>query len=301
MYTRFYGLQQNPFEIAPDPRFLYMSEGHQEALARLIYGVKSCKGFLLLTGEVGTGKTTLVNALMEKLNSSTMTISISNPRLSVADFYRSIYLGLEFRNSYKSKVRSLSDLHTYLKDAAGNGKTVLLIVDEAQALSQGVLEEIRLLSNLEIPERKLLNVFLLGQPELRETLSHPTLRALYQRIGIQYHIRPLDRKNTRNYIIQRLQIAGAYDPNLFTPRAMKYIYKYTRGYPRLINILCDNALISGFARGEGVINRGIIRECVRDIGLGGRGMYPEDCWSPVNARRSHIGRFLNWFGKKNAH
>jgi len=266
-YLDLFGLHEKPFELAPDPRFLYLGEPHQEALARLQYAVATQKGFLLLTGDVGTGKTLLLNVLKEKLNGSFTPISLKNPRLSTADLYYTLYHGLGFAARYRSKAMFLTDLHEQLVRRAAGGKNALLIIDEAQAMSIDLLEEIRLLSNLEVPQQKLLTIFLVGQPELRDTLSSPELRALSQRINIQYHIRPLDKKNTVGYVRARLKIAGAKNPRLFTPKALNAVYRHTCGYPRLINILCDNALISAFVKGKQVIDHRTIHESASDIGI----------------------------------
>jgi general secretion pathway protein A len=266
-YLHFFGLGEKPFELAPDPRFLYLGEAHQEALARLQYAVVTQKGFLLLTGDVGTGKTLLLNVLQERLNGSFTPIFLRNPRLTTSDLFRTLYVGLEFAGRYRSKAMFLRDLHEQLVRRAADGKNTLLIIDEAQAMSADLLEEIRLLSNLETPRQKLLTIFLVGQPELRDTLSSADLRALSQRINIQYHIQPLDKKNTFGYINTRLKIAGAEHPQLFTRKAVKGIFKHTRGYPRLINILCDNAMISAFVKERRVIDHRMIHEAADDIGI----------------------------------
>ena len=300
MYQDFYRLKEKPFEVTPDPRFLYLSETHQEALARLIYGVNERKGFLLLTGDVGTGKTTLLRALNRRLDSSTRRISITNPRLSVNDLYRELYLALGFRGFYGSKVKFLMDLQGVLKQIVVTGQNVLLIIDEAQSLPSRLLEEIRLLTNLETPTQKLLNVFLVGQPELRQKLNGFGMRALSQRISIQYDIKPLNEKDTLAYVRSRLLVAGAYNPNLFTRKALKLIHQYSRGYPRVINILCDNALISGFVKGAPTIGREVIRECAQDMSI-----YPNNgdtsqqyFWTPASLCHRNDGRRVSrWFSR----
>ena len=266
-YLDFFGLHEKPFELTPDPRFLYLGEHHREALARLTYAVVTQKGFLLLTGDVGTGKTLLLNTLQERLNGSFFPIVIKNPKLTSADLYRTFYLSLGFSAQYRSRAVFLKDLHEHLLKRAETGQNVLLIIDEAQAMSADLLEEIRLLSNLETPKQKLLTVFLVGQPELRETLSEPALRALRQRINILYHLRPLDKPSTLAYVATRLQIAGAENTSIFTRRALKRVYTCTRGYPRLINTLCDSAMISGFVKGTRMIDHRMIEESARDLGI----------------------------------
>ena len=287
MYLNFYGLREKPFEVVPDPRFLFLAEGHQETLARLLYAAMSNKGFLLLTGDVGTGKTVLLNALRDRLNSSFTTISISNPRLSTADLYRTLYYSLKFPVRYKSKALFLQNLQTHLRQRAAKGQRVLLVIDEAQALSPNLLEELRLLSNMETPKQKLLTIFLVGQPELRKRLARPDLRALYQRITIHCDLRPLAEKDTVMYIARRLRVAGAENPNLFNRKALKKIHRLTQGYPRLINILCDNVLLTGFAKGKRVVNHDTVSVCAREIGLDGNDASNQKYWSPSAGERSN--------------
>ena len=298
MYRKFYRLKEKPFELTPDPRFLFFSETHQEALARLLYGVNERKGFLLLTGDVGTGKTTMLQTLNLRLDNSTRRILICNPKLSVNDLYRKLYLDLGFSGFYRSKVKFLGDLQSVLKQIAAIGHNVLLIIDEAQALPLRLLEEIRLLTNLETHTQKLLNIFLVGQPELRQMLNGFRMRALSQRISIQYNIKPLGEKDTIAYVKSRLQIAGAQGATIFNHDALRVIHEYSRGYPRVINILCDNALISGFVKGTYTIGREIIRECAKDISINAKDNHiPEQyLWTPAGTRRCVDGRrFLPWF------
>lgn len=296
MYTSFYGLREKPFEVSPDPRFLYLTETHQEALARLIYAINQRKGFLLLTGDVGTGKTTLLNNLYNKLNGSNRIISINNPKLSVNDLYRSIYATLRFKGYYRSKVKFLRDLRDYLQQSAATGQNVLLVIDEAQSLPIRLFEEVRLLSNLETHRQKLLNIFLVGQPELRQSLNGSGIRALSQRIAIQYHIRPLDEEDTVAYIRNRLWVAGAENPNLFSGKALKLIYRYSQGYPRVINIICDNALISGFAKAKPSIDHKVIRECAKDISLNAANKANKEYRTSASVSRRLSSRLLPcWF------
>lgn len=269
MYERFYYLSEKPFKITTDPRFLFWSEGHKEALARLRYGVEERKGFVVITGEVGTGKTTLLQALLARLKDNIHYAIIANPGMRVDDFL--YFIGDRFGLSEEpfSKAQFLLRFSDFLHKSARQGKYVLLIVDEAHKLSVELLEEIRLLSNLETAEEKLLNIFLVGQPELNQKLTYPSLLPLRQRICASYHLLPLSREDVGEYLKRRLLVAGAKFSNLFKPGAVRAIYKYTRGYPRAINILADQALLTGYVRGKKEINTGIIKEASKDLTLPG--------------------------------
>lgn len=243
MYTEFFGFKLKPFSITPDPKFLYMSPGHKEALAHLIYGIREHSGFVVITGEVGTGKTTILNAFIMQLPPRIPKVVIKNPNIRSENLYfllgEAIGLPLE-----KRTVDNLHDYEERLKEIGG----VVLIVDEAQGLSLEMLEEIRLLSNLETPHEKLMQILLLGQQELNIKLKNPKLRQLKQRISIKYNIPPLDSNGTKNYIEHRLRVAG-YEPReqpVFTPAAIGEIFRKTKGYPRLINVICDNALLAAY-------------------------------------------------------
>jgi general secretion pathway protein A len=271
MYTSFYGLKENPFNVTPDPHFLYLGEKHREALAHLIYGLRQKKGFMVITGEVGTGKTTLIRCLLNHLNSTngTKAAFLFNPKLGTADFIRSILRDLGLPAEGGTKGDSLHMLYEYLLDEYEKGERVILIVDEAQGLSQSLLEEIRLLSNLETSKSKLLQILLVGQPELNQTLSRHEFRQLRQRINMHYHLTALSEKGTQEYIEKRLQIAGAKGP-LFPKKAIKEIYRISRGIPRLINILCDNSLLNGYASEQMVIHKKLVKEAAKDLKLRGK-------------------------------
>jgi len=271
MYESFYGLKENPFNATPDPQFIYLGENHREALAQLLYGLREKKGFVVITGEVGTGKTTLLRYLLDKLdgNDHTRTAFLFNPKLNVEDFIRYILEDLGLHVNGATKGEYLRTLHRYLLDAYQKDDRVVLIVDEAQGLNPELLEEIRLLSNLETSKSKLLQIVLVGQPELNETLSQTAFRQLRQRINMRYHLRPLSRKETTEYIEKRLRIAGAGGP-IFTPRAINKIYSLSRGIPRLINIVCDNALLNGYALDQKVVDKKLVKEAARDLNLGRR-------------------------------
>jgi general secretion pathway protein A len=268
MYETYYGLKENPFNVTPDPKFIFLGENHQEALAHLLYGVRERKGFVVVTGEVGSGKTTLIHYLLNKFNGNdnTKAAYLFNTKLSANDFIQFILkdLGVEVNGGTKSD--HLYTLYRYLLKAYQNNEKVILIVDEAQGLNVELLEEIRLLSNLETSKSKLLQIILVGQPELKKTLSQYELRQLRQRINMQYHLNPLSKKETQEYIEKRLKTAGA-KKQLFTEKALKEIYQISGGIPRLINILCDNALLNGYALDQKVVDEKSVREAVKDLSL----------------------------------
>jgi general secretion pathway protein A len=267
MYESFYGLKENPFNVTPNPEYIYLGENHREALAQLLYGVRERKGFIVITGEVGTGKTTLIHYLLDKMNGNyTKTALLFNPKLTVDDFIQYILKDLGVRVQGKTKGEYLHNLHRYLLHAYQRDERVILIVDEAQGLKPELLEEIRLLSNLETSRSKLLQIVLLGQPELDKTLSQPEFRQLRQRINLRYHLPPLSEKETKEYIGKRLRIAGSKDP-IFTEKAMKEIYLKSGGIPRLINILCDNALLNGYALDKKRVDERSVREVAKDLSL----------------------------------
>ena len=266
MYESFYGLRENPFNVTPDPQYIYLGQNQKEALAHLLYGVRTKKGFIVLTGEVGTGKTTLVHYLLDKLNGKdrTKTAYLFNPKLTVNDFIEYILkdLGLDFPKG--SKGDYLHILHQNLVTAYQEGESVILIVDEAQGLNPELLEEIRLLSNLETSKSKLLQIILVGQPELNKTLLEPGFRQLRQRVNLHYNLLPLSEQETKEYIEKRLRIAGAKGA-LFSKGAIKEIYLKSKGIPRLVNILCDNSLLIGYASGQKLVDGEKVREAARDL------------------------------------
>ena len=267
MYERFYGLKENPFNVTPNPEYVYLGENHREALAQLLYGVRERKGFIVITGEVGTGKTTLIHYLLEKMNGShTRTAFLFNPKLTVDDFIQYILKDLGVRVQGRTKGEYLHNLHRYLLQAYQRDERVVLIVDEAQGLKPELLEEIRLLSNLETSRSKLIQIVLLGQPELDRTLSQAGFRQLKQRINLRYRLSPLSEKETREYIGKRLKIAGAKEP-LFTEKAIREIYLKSGGIPRLINILCDNALLNGYALDQRRVDKRSVKEAAKDLKL----------------------------------
>ncbi len=270
MYEEFFKLKEKPFNITPSHRFLYLSEGHKEALALLTYGVVERKGFILLTGDVGTGKTTVIQALLNNLGTNIECIHFSNPLLSPSEFIN--YLAsctFKRRVQFKSKADFLLEFEDYLKKAQQQQKAFVLMIDEAQTLSLELMEELRLLSNLEAYEEKLINIFLVGQPELIDRLRDPRCRALYQRIASRYQLLPMNLEETRSYVHTRLKVAGSARPEgIFSKGAIEALYNYSNGIPRVINILADNALLLGYSRGKSKISSGMIEETHKDMHLG---------------------------------
>jgi general secretion pathway protein A len=267
MYCEYYGLVKSPFEMTPDPSFLFLGEAHREGLATLVYGVKAGKGFVMLTGEVGTGKTTLLHALLGQLDSQTKSAFIFNPRLTPLGFFRVLFEELDIKPRRKNKADYLIQLNEFLIERLGKNEKTLLIVDEAQNLSIDMLEEIRLLSNLETPRSKLLQIMLVGQPELKEMLRKPELRQLRQRIALSHHLRPFNEEETYAYVEDRLQRAGYTGGKLFKRGALKALYRITGGTPRLVNVLCDSALLMGFAREQRVVDADMIQEAASDLDM----------------------------------
>ena len=265
MYTQFYNLKEKPFEITPDPRFLYMSESHREGLAHLIYAVNERKGFTVITGEVGTGKTVLVQTLLSKLNGKTRTAYLFNPKLGPTDFLNFICEDLGLKGVRRYKGQCLNILHSFLLNCYTLQENVIVIIDEAQNLDPQLLEEVRLLTNLETAKAKLLQVVLVGQPELDEILNRHEFRQLKQRVSLRFQVLPLSREETREYIQHRVTRAGGPDAGLFTPKALDRIYAYSKGIPRLINVVCDNALLIGYAIDQKVIGEKIIREVIENL------------------------------------
>ena len=300
MYLQHYGLARAPFEMTPDPAFLYLAEPHREGLATLVYAVRERKGFVMLTGEVGTGKTTLLHALLARLDSECAAAFLFNPRLEPLDFFRMLFdeLGIEARCS--SKAEYLMALNRFLIARLERNLTTLLIVDEAQNLSAELLEEIRLLSNLETPRSKLLQILLVGQPELREKLARPELRQLRQRIVLRHELRPFDEEETGAYVEERLRLAGHTGQEVFKRSAVRTIFEVTGGVPRLVNVVCDSALLLGFAKGWTRLERGAILEVARDLDLpaapprrpgGTNGSLPTTRWTPFGFfRKRSAGR-----------
>ncbi len=268
MYLSYYSLNEMPFQISPNPKFLWLGEKHKEALAILKYGVLNNQGFLLLTGDVGTGKTTLINTLLNSLQSDTIIINIPDPRLDRLDFFKLVSHSLGLEVKLETKFDFFVSFKEFLYRAHNDKKQVLLIIDEAQKLSLDSLEEVRLLSNIETQEIKLLNVFFIGQNEFNDMLIQPECRALRQRITMVHQIEPLDEKETADYVRYRLRVAGS-QRKLFTDRALRRIHGYSRGYPRLINVICDRALLTGYSSDLRTIDDKVIHETASELRLPG--------------------------------
>ncbi|HMA68158.1 MAG TPA: AAA family ATPase, partial [Desulfosalsimonadaceae bacterium] len=264
MYRTHFGFTIKPFQINADPRFLWLGEKHKEALSVLKYGVLENRGFLLLTGDVGTGKTTLLNALLEGLDENVLVARIPDPRLELMDFINILAGTLGMKETFQSRGPFLVRFAEYLQRQHYFGKTVLLIIDEAQRLTFDLLEEIRALSNLEKPHAKFLNVFFVGQDEFNDMLLDYRSRAIRQRITLSYHLEPLNRKEVGEYIWHRQKVAGA-SRNLFSKRAMDLVSAFSEGFPRLINIICDHALLTAYAGDKKFVSDTIITECARDL------------------------------------
>jgi general secretion pathway protein A len=271
MYKAFYGLNRNPFEITPDPSFLFPTGRHNEALASLYYGVRRHKGFVVLTGEVGTGKTLLLRCLLQVLKKSqdVAYAYVFNGRLSPVEFLQYIVTDFGLPGTSKNKGELLLQIAHYVVSRSQKKLTTVLVVDEAHHLTAEILEEIRLLTNLETEDQKLLQILLVGQPELDDKLDSPNLRQLKQRIALRSHLQPLDSKETTGYIHRRLQLAGcSYPLNLFPPETIAAVYQHSQGLPRLINTVCENALIAGYSRQMRSISPEIVDDIARDFRLG---------------------------------
>ena len=266
MYNHHFGLAEAPFSIAPDPRYLYLSEQHREALAHLLYGIGDHGGFVVLTGEVGTGKTTVCRCLLQQIPEHIDIAVIVNPKLSSQELLQTICdeLGVALAEEQPTSKQLIDALNTFLLATHARGRNAILIIDEAQNIAIDVLEQLRLLTNLETNERKLLQLILLGQPELNTLLAQPSLRQLAQRITARYHLRPLARLEVAQYIEHRLAIAGCRG-HLFTSAAVARIYRYSKGIPRLINLLGDRALLGVYAANGAVVDAAMVRRAAREV------------------------------------
>ncbi len=265
MYEEFYGLSAPPFSITPDPRFLFFSDRHREAYEHVLFGITQRKGFIQLTGEVGAGKSTLCRAVLERLGSGYATALILNPMMTSNQLIRAILHELGLDSSGNDRLRLGHRLNEFLLARSAAGGDVVLFVDEAQDLPDELLEEIRLLSNLETDDRKLLQIVLIGQPELRVRLARPSLRQLRQRITVRYHLGPLQRDEIEAYILHRLTVAGARGRPTFSPAAVRAVHRASHGVPRLVNAICDKTLLAGYVEGVDRLGRRQVRRAVRDL------------------------------------
>ncbi len=260
MYQEFYGLREKPFALTPDPQFLYLSDSHRTAIDSLHYGIEQREGFIVITGDIGTGKTTICRAFLEKLDKNVKTAVIFNSFLTEEELLESILLDFGFSSKGRTKKERIDALNKLLIYLLSHGKNAVLIIDEAQNLSTPVLEQIRMLSNLETEKEKLLQIILFGQLELGQKLRSGELKQLNQRIAIRHHLLPLTRTEMESYIDQRLMVAGAQGSVTFSKSALSEIYKFSKGTPRLINLLCDRTLLGGFVEQTYHINRRIIKK-----------------------------------------
>jgi putative secretion ATPase (PEP-CTERM system associated) len=270
MYLKFYGLTEAPFGPTPDPKFLYQSARHREALAQLVYGVQERKGFIVLTGEIGTGKTTLLRTLLERIDPDTPVAYVHNSSLDIDGLLEYVLQDWGVKSTAATQAQRLFELNEFLIDQHRKGTSPILVIDEAQNLSAETLEAVRMLSNFETNRQKLMQILLVGQPELRDTLNQPELRQLKQRIGLRCHIGPLSAEETRQYIRHRLRIAGAADTGIFTDAAVQHITEYSRGVPRVINIVCDHCLLSGYADSKRRIEARAVDEAIEYLEDGER-------------------------------
>ncbi|MFH0771584.1 MAG: AAA family ATPase [Candidatus Omnitrophota bacterium] len=265
MYRNFFNLREKPFNVTADPNFLFFSKKHQEAFDHLIYGIKEKKGFLEITGEIGTGKTTLCRALLGQLDKEAKTAFILNSNLPEIQLLLAITDDFGISIKPKTKINILSELNKFLIEQLKLNHNVVLIIDEAQNLKAAQLEQIRLLSNLETEKEKLIQIILVGQPELKAKLNSPGLEQLRQRIAVRYHILPLDKTELNDYICHRLQIAGSDGSVKFDYEAISEIYEYSAGVPRLINLVCDKALLLGFVMEKRAISADMVRRSAEEI------------------------------------
>jgi general secretion pathway protein A len=267
MYLSFFGLNEKPFAITPDPRYLYLSERHAEALAHLLYGINESGGFIQLTGEVGTGKTTVVRTLLSRVPHHADVAVILNPRVTPVEFLLTICeeLGLPIADADRSSVKQMVDaLNRRLLTAHAEGRRIIVIVDEAQNLSADVLEQVRLLTNLETPTQKLLQIILIGQPELRELLDRTELRQLAQRITGRYHLEPLSSEEAKGYVRHRLRVAGT-TGDIFTAAALAEVFRVSRGIPRVINVTCDRALLGAYTQETRKVGAALVRRAAGEV------------------------------------
>lgn len=268
MYTKFYGLKCKPFELLPDPRFLYVSKNHDLALTHLEYGITDNKGFIVLTGDVGTGKTTLINFFLSKITTDVNTAFIFNTNIDPTTFLEMVANDFRLQTPDTRRSTLYDGLYQFLLDEHIHGRRSVLIIDEAQNMPQETLEEVRMLSNFETEESYLLQIIIVGQPQLRQRLNDPELAQLTQRISVYYHLAPLEKSDISRYIKHRLKVSGYPFPDLlFTSDAIEKIYEYTNGVPRLISSICDTALVYGYADEIKTIDANIIKQVIKNRGI----------------------------------
>jgi general secretion pathway protein A len=277
MYETFFGLTERPFELTTNPRYLFLTARHREALGMLQYGFASRKGMLVMTGEAGTGKTTMLTVALGGLGSDTLVAYLNNPTLSRTEFVESMteHFGLP-ADAAASKTRFLQAVTRLLEERAAEGQLTALVIDEAHSLPNELLEEVRLLANIERPDQKLLSVVLVGQPELADRLNDPSLRQLKQRVALRCQLVPLTLRETAAYVAKRIRLAGGDSVRVFTREAVETIYEYSAGIPRTINVICDNALVSAFAQDEQPVSRQTVLDVCSDFDLSSSAPAPAD-------------------------
>lgn len=265
MYREFFGLREKPFNVTSDPNFLFLSRVHKEALSHLLYGIKERKGFLEITGEVGAGKTTLCRALLNQLDSNTKSALILNSTLPELQLLQNILEDFGIPVDRRNKISMLKLLNDFLMSEVAKGNNVILIIDEAQNLKNSMLEEIRMLSNLETEKEKLFQIILVGQPELRNKLGSVQLRQLRQRIAVRFHITPLEKDEAAKYIYHRLAVAGSKGDIVFAPEAVECIYGFSGGIPRIINMVCDKSLLAAYVMETKNVDLSIIEKSIKEL------------------------------------
>jgi general secretion pathway protein A len=266
MYEQFFGLKEQPFNLTPDPQFMYLSHKHTEALSSLHYGVSWRKGFLVITGEIGAGKTTLCRTFLDQIKNKAKTALILNPKVSELQLLQTIVEDFGIETKAKNKKALFDALNSFLLDIGHQGGIAVLIIDEAQNLSLHALEQIRLISNVETEKQKLIQIVLVGQPEFREFLNQSSLVQLRQRIAVRYHLTSLSFTETEEYIYHRLEVAGAAKESVsFSAQALHAIYQYSKGIPRLINLICDKTLLAAYAREVREVSYALVHEAIREV------------------------------------
>jgi general secretion pathway protein A len=265
VYLKFYGLSEPPFDITPNPRFLFYSTKHREAYNHLLFGIRERKGFVQLTGEVGAGKTTLCRAMLDQLDGRFATALILNPVLDPDQLMKAVAMEFGLNVKGLDRLETVAAINEFLLELVKVGRDAVLIIDEAQDLTDELLEQVRLLSNLETDNRKLLQIVLMGQPELRDRINNPKLRQLRQRITVRYHLAPLSRFEVNQYIQHRLEVSGARGAPYFTQPGLWRVYRYSQGIPRLVNAICDKALLAGFVNHRDRIDFATVGRAVREL------------------------------------
>ena len=297
MYLNFYGLKEKPFNTTPDPKFLFLTAGHREALAQLVYGVQEAKGFIVMSAEIGTGKTTLLQALLRQLDGTNTAVAyVFNSTLGFDGVLEYILRDFGIEKGGETRASRLFALNNFLIERRRANQNTVLIIDEAQNLDPATLEEVRLLSNFESPSGKLLQIVLAGQPELNHKLALPELRQLRQRVALRCTIPPLDTEETREFIRTRLRIAGARDVGIFTDRAVKRIAEWSGGIPRLINIACDHCLLVGYADEKKHVDRDIVDRAIKYFEAGDRprGVFRRTATTASSAAAAPAGSPVEW-------